>query len=58
MPVGLQQGYGTNMKSELAEEILELIEARSHAPTPTEFEMAYQAASAREISMSTAYDNL
>jgi hypothetical protein len=31
------------MKSELAEEILELIEARSHAPTPSEFEMAYQA---------------
>ena len=32
------------MKSELAEEIFELIEARSHArPTPTEFEMAYQA---------------
>jgi len=32
------------MKSELAEEIFELIEARSHArPTPMEFEMAYQA---------------
>ena len=31
------------MKSELAEEIFELIEARSNAPTPTEFEMAYQA---------------
>ena len=32
------------MKSELAEEILELIEARSRArPTPVEFEMAYQA---------------
>jgi hypothetical protein len=32
------------MKSELAEEIFELIEARSQArPTPTEFEMAYQA---------------
>jgi hypothetical protein len=30
------------MKSELAEEILQLIEARSHAPSPTEFEMAYQ----------------
>ena len=32
-----------NMKSELAEEIFELIEARSHAPTLMEFEMAYQA---------------
>jgi hypothetical protein len=31
------------MKSQLAEEIFELIEARSHAPTPAEFEMAYQA---------------
>jgi hypothetical protein len=32
------------MKSELAEEIFELMEARSHArPTPMEFEMAYQA---------------
>ena len=32
------------MKSELAEEIFELIEARSHdQPTPMEFEMAYQA---------------
>ena len=31
------------MKSELAEEIFELIEDRSHAPTPMEFEMAYQA---------------
>ena len=32
------------MKSELAEEIFELIEARSGTkPTPTEFEMAYQA---------------
>jgi hypothetical protein len=35
---------GTNMKSELAEEIFQLIETRSHArPTPMEFEMAYQA---------------
>src|SRR5215472_6358804 len=33
---------GNIMKSELAEEIFELIEARWHAPTPTEFEMAYQ----------------
>ena len=32
------------MKSELAEEIFELVEARSHdQPTPMEFEMAYQA---------------
>ena len=32
------------MKSELAEEIFELMEARSRAqPTPMEFEMAYQA---------------
>ena len=32
------------MKSALAEEIFQLIEARSHArPTPMEFEMAYQA---------------
>jgi hypothetical protein len=31
------------MKSQLAEEIFELIEARSHVPTPAEFEMAYQA---------------
>ena len=32
------------MKSELAEEIFALIEARSQArPTPMEFEMAYQA---------------
>jgi hypothetical protein len=31
------------MKSELAEEIFELIEARPQAPTPWEFEMAYQA---------------
>src|SRR6516225_9151633 len=32
------------MKNELAEEIFELIEARSHdQPTPMEFEMAYQA---------------
>ena len=32
------------MKSELAQEIFELIEARSHRrPTPMEFEMAYQA---------------
>ena len=32
------------MKSELAEEIIELVEARSHdQPTPIEFEMAYQA---------------
>jgi hypothetical protein len=31
------------MKGELAEEIFQLIEARSHArPTPMEFEMAYQ----------------
>jgi hypothetical protein len=47
MPVGLQPGYGrenTNMKSQLAEEIFELIEARSHPrPGPIEFEMAYQA---------------
>jgi hypothetical protein len=31
------------MKSQLAGEIFELIEAPSHAPTPAEFEMAYQA---------------
>ena len=37
------------MKSELAEEIFELMEARSHArPTPMEFEMAYQARVALE----------
>ena len=40
---GLQPG-GTNMKSELAEEIFELMEARSqNRPTPMDFEMAYQA---------------
>jgi hypothetical protein len=37
-------GKGTILKSELAEEIFQLIEARSRArPTSTEFEMAYQA---------------
>jgi hypothetical protein len=40
----LQPELGTNMKSELEEKIFELIEARLQAhPTPTEFEMAYQA---------------
>ena len=44
-PSGLcSRNWETNMNSEFAEEILELIEARSQArPTPMEFEMAYQA---------------
>src|SRR5215475_2844551 len=44
MPSGLTAGTGKNMKSELAEEIFELIQARfGTKPSPMEFEMAYQA---------------
>src|SRR6516165_6736693 len=44
MPSSCSRSGRKHMKSELAEEIFELMEARSRAqPTPVEFEMAYQA---------------